>query len=319
MYSFEVGQPAPRTSTQAALTMNNKEIEHIKRMTSGATLTKVARETALHQFKDVCHLELNLQVKSFNVLQARHVKQVIDHLKGAGRSDRTLQNMMSHLRTAFEVFDRRKEADAEDMTNVAMGIAGASRKGTHIPLDVEMYLTATELLEIQRPGTAACLRLQKALGLRMEEAIQSDKSLLSWRQEIKLYGTISVHHGTKGGKARTVNLQEPTLKEAAFKAIEHAIGIAHNQENKRLILSVSLAGARKMYARDLSTVGLSGKLASHSARYAWSVERFNAYLSEGCESKEAKSRLSMDLGHGDGREDIISNVYLLSLKGQVAT
>lgn len=295
--------------------MNNKEIEHIKRMTSGATLTKVAREAALLHFKEVCHRELNLQIKSFKVLQSKHLKQVIEHLKAKGHSDRTLQNMMSHLRTALKVFERRSEADVPGMSNKSMGISGASRKGTHVPLDDFSFETAVTTLLEKRPGAAACLKLQRCLGLRMEEAIQSDKSLLSWIQEIKLYGTISVHHGTKGGKARTVNLQESTLKEAALTAIAYAIGIAKSQENKRLILSVSLAGARKMYARDLSAVGLSGKLASHSARYAWSVERFNAYISEGCEPKEAKSRLSMDLGHGDGREDIINNVYLLSMKG----
>jgi hypothetical protein len=70
--------------------MNLKEIEHVKNMTSGATLTKVARETALLQFNRVCHHELNLQVKSYHVLQAKHVKKVIDHLKEGGRTDRTL-------------------------------------------------------------------------------------------------------------------------------------------------------------------------------------------------------------------------------------
>lgn len=295
--------------------MNTKEIEHVKRMTSGATLTKVARESALHQFKDICHLELNLQVKSFQMLQAKHVKKVIDHLKAGGRSDRTLQNLMSHLRTALEVFDRRAEADAPAMSNHSMGISGASRKGTHIPMDEAIFNSAVQLLATQRPGTAACLMLQKYIGLRMEEAIQSDKSLSSWLQQLQMYGTVTVLHGTKGGKARMVNLQNEKLKEAALSAVRTSIAVARTHPNGRLIPSDSLQGARKMYSRDLASADLSGNLASHAARYAWAVQRFKAYQGEGCDIKEAKSRLSMDLGHGDGRVDIINNVYLLSLKG----
>lgn len=297
--------------------MNNKEIEHVKRMTAGSTLTKVAREAALFQFKDICHHELNLQVKSFQVLQSKHVKQVIDHLKAGGRSDRTLQNIMSHVRTALRVFGRSSDADAPEMSNAAMGIAGASRKGTHSPLDEQTFIRGVGLLATVRPGTQACLMLQKHIGLRMEEAVQADKSLASWLQQIEMYGTVTVLHGTKGGKARMVNLQNPKLKQAAIEAVNHAFVIGCKQQDGRLIPSATLEGARKMYGRDFAAVGLKGKLASHSARYAWAVQRFKAYVEEGCEIKEAKSRLSMDLGHGDGRQDIINNVYLLSLKGQI--
>ncbi len=297
--------------------MNNNEIEYVKKRSSGSTLTKVAREAALNQLKDICHLEINVQVKSFQALSAQHVKKVIDHLKKGGRSDRTLQNLMSHIRTALEMSGRREYADSPEMSNQTMGISGASRKGTHLPLGEQKFQAAVEKLSKKKPGAVACLNLQQNLGLRMAEAIMADQSLASWLQQLKMYGTISAIHGTKGGKARMINLQHPNLKQRALQAIENAIQVAHSHEGGRLIPSASLGGARKMYERNLASVGLTGKEASHSARYAWAVTRFSAYLEEGVDVKEAKSRLSVDLGHGDGRTDIINNVYLLSLKGQI--
>ena len=72
-----------------------------------------------------------------------------------------------------------------------------------------------------------------------------------------------------------------------------------------------------MYARDLAAADMVGAEASHSARYAWAIEQYRAYFADGCNPKEARSRLSMDLGHGDGRTDIIKNVYLLSEEGGI--
>jgi site-specific recombinase XerC len=297
--------------------MNNDEIEYVKSRSSGATLTKVAREAALRQFRDVCHLELNLQVKGFKALSASHIKKVIDHLKKGGRSDRTLQNLMSHIRAALRVFGRSEYADSAEMSNQVMGISGASRQGTHVALDDGKYLATVAELSPTRPGSAACLKLQSTLGLRMAESIMANQSVESWLNEIRLYKTVTVIHGTKGGRSRIVNLRHPDLYGPAEDAIQNAIRVTREDKEGSLIPSASLLGARKMYSRNLRAARLWGKEASHSARYAWALKRFQAYLDEGCEAKEAKSRLSMDLGHGDGRLDIINNVYLLSLKDQI--
>ena len=187
--------------------MNNKEIEFVKNKNSGSTLTKVAREASLLQFKNICHKVLNLQVKSFTDLKRSHIQKVVNHLYAQGRSLRTLQNVMAHLRTAMRTCRRDGLADSAAVSNLTLGISGSSRRGTHIPLDVKKFEVVRALYAEIRPGTVACLDLQLHLGLRMAEAILAPQSLQSWREQIKKYGTVSVVHGAKGGRTRVVALQ----------------------------------------------------------------------------------------------------------------
>jgi len=57
--------------------------------------------------------------------------------------------------------------------------------------------------------------------------------------------------------------------------------------------------------------GLTGKEAPHSLRYAYSHEATKWHMKNGLSRKEAEVMVSMDLGHGDGRGDYISKIYLL--------
>ena len=56
-------------------------------------------------------------------------------------------------------------------------------------------------------------------------------------------------------------------------------------------------------------LGLKGKIASHSLRYAFSHNLMKYYLDQGYPEKETLAMTSMDLGHGDGRGHYIKTVY----------
>ncbi|HGC4794889.1 TPA: DNA-binding protein, partial [Escherichia coli] len=55
--------------------------------------------------------------------------------------------------------------------------------------------------------------------------------------------------------------------------------------------------------------GLSGVKAPHSMRYHFSQEARQFYRKSGYGDKEIYARVSMDLGHGDGRGRYVKQVY----------
>ncbi|MEE4486010.1 DNA-binding protein, partial [Serratia ficaria] len=57
-------------------------------------------------------------------------------------------------------------------------------------------------------------------------------------------------------------------------------------------------------------VGLGGREASHSVRYAFAREQFKSYVEQGHTQAEARALTSIDLGHGDGRGRYVAMVYL---------
>lgn len=63
------------------------------------------------------------------------------------------------------------------------------------------------------------------------------------------------------------------------------------------------------YHRLAREVGLVGKYAPHSLRYAYCVDKIIELRDAGCNRKEATSLAANFLGHGDGRGRYVSMVY----------
>jgi site-specific recombinase XerD len=282
------------------------EIRQATRGAGGATLTKVARENNLKAFVRILKNDLNIQLKSFENLKASQVQKYVDHLKEKGISDRTIQNKLAHIRSALEEKGRGHFAHGEKLSNATLGVAGASRDGTHTAITEEKFIQARNDLEKTSPGAAAALSLQKTLGLRAQEAIKSPESLKHWQKSLEKGTQIHVIHGTKGGKSRMV---EPVDREKALEAIKTALEAVKAQEG-RLIPSSSLEGALRAYQRSCQSVGLEGKLASHSLRLNFAQAKFAQYIERGMDRKEALAACSLDLGHGDGRGTYVAQVYL---------
>ena len=159
-------------------------------------------------------------------------------------------------------------------------------------------------------GAWATASLQLELGLRAREAIQSVQSLSSWSKELAKTGMVTVVHGTKGGRVRVVDLREPTARARASEAVSRAIATA-KQSKGRLIPSDTLQGAARAYQRAMAEVGFVGAEASHALRCQFAQEQYDRHLQATESSEEALSRLSLDLGHGDGRGRYCAQVYLL--------
>ena len=179
---------------------------------SGSTLTKVAREHSIKHLAQSLR-QVGMAARLQNIT-ARHVERYISIQQDAGVSHRTLQNRMAHIRSELRAIGRDKLANSERLGSAALGIAGANRDGTHRALGQARYEQVLELARALHPGFAACLELQRELGLRMREAIQSGASLKWWERALQRGGRVHVLHGTKGGRARDTLPNDPQKASA---------------------------------------------------------------------------------------------------------
>jgi hypothetical protein len=284
-----------------------REIGRAVKAGGGSTLTKIARASSLAQISKILKNDLNIQVKSFEFLKVSHVERLIQHLQARGQSPRTSQNTMAHLRCALREVGREKFASDPRISNKKLGISGASRDGKHRAINLEEI--EMRILKLD-DGAAAATRLQMAIGLRAREAIQSSESLKSWLIELEKYDCLTISHGTKGGRTRIVRFITQESKQSALQAIKNAHQAAI-KNNGVLIPSKSLQGAARAHLRSMNAAGFQGEESSHALRCTWAQAQYNRYMEMlGGDKKEALSRLSMDLGHGDGRGRYVKQVYL---------
>lgn len=238
---------------------------------------------------------------------AKHVEHYIAGQRAAGVSDRTLQNRMSHIRGELAAIGRGKLADSERLGTKSLGIDGANRDGTHRAPSLDQYQAALAAMQELNAGHAACMQLQRELGLRSREAVMSGQSLRAWERSIERGAPVRVLHGTKGGRARDTY---PVAPERALDAIRAALEASRDQGGQ-LVQSKSLEGAMRAYGRSFEEVGMVKEFASHSLRCLYAQERFGQLLEQaGGDRKEALAATSLELGHGDGRGTYVAQVYL---------
>jgi site-specific recombinase XerC len=284
----------------------DQKVRDATRKAGGATLTKVARSAGLNMFFNVMKKELNIQVHTFEKLKTSQVKAYVDYLKRKGLKDRSIQNQMSHLRQALCAVNRHHFASSEPMSNKAFGVSGASRDGTHQALTELQYRAALAATKADKPGAAACMQLQRELGLRAREAIQSCESLKSWEKALTASVPCQVLRGTKGGRGRWTG---PVDVSRALAAVRDAIAVAKAQGGY-LIVSKNLESAARAYGRACEKVGMKGEHASHALRCMFAQDRYAMHLQRLGSRTEALAATSLDLGHGDGRGTYVAQVYL---------
>lgn len=90
----------------------------------------------------------------------------------------------------------------------------------------------------------------------------------------------------------------------------HRAGTIAAAQGGYLIESTSLEGAIKVYGREMKRVGFKGAEAPHALRYTWAQEQYARIRMKGMDESEALTRLSLDLGHGDGRGRYCKQTYL---------
>jgi site-specific recombinase XerC len=223
-----------------------------------------------------------------------------------GISAHSIQTEVSSIRRALEGAGRHIDV-VKIFTSESLGVPSCSRKGTGTAIDENVYQTA---LQNADAVTSAMMRLEKNIGLRINEVIECTGSLKSWDKVLQLGGVeLTVSSGTKGGKVRSVHIH-PQHREAVHAAVVAALAVTTGGKKHFFNDAKSGRAALDMYSKNLAALGVKGKNSSHSMRRAFAVKQYCAYLDAGYENKAALARLSLDLGHGDGRGRWVWNNYI---------
>lgn len=281
--------------------------------TDGSHLTRESRERIFERFADFCYSR-GFQLHQVSQIKDKHIHRFIQERLGkVGK--RTCQNEMSAIRKALIGGGREKYAIGPTISNTSLKIDDASRAGTKLAMPADLGENFITLAKEKDEGVAACLDLQRTLGLREKEALMSFKSLRDWENQLmRPAGSVIVSHGTKGGRARTTF---PIDRTQALTAVRFAREVVE-KNGGRLVNRDSLKQALDRYSRVCASVGMKGVYSSHSYRYAFAIHHIKDMMSVGISKREALAITSQYLGHGDGRGRWVEMVYARELKGTSA-
>lgn len=287
------------------------DLQRIGYQLGGAHLTRQARSATFNTFAKVIH-DLGYGIRAAPQIGGKHLAAFIAHRATQVVSARTRANELSHLRAVLVQIGKQGLARNPAYSNRALGVERGSRIGTKQPLSDAAIRAFQERMENRgRPGIAATLELQRALGLRETEAIRAGQAdtLCRWQRELVERGAVHVVEGTKGGRPRDVH---PANRDRAFAAIRQAQSVLEATGQRYLVTRADGAAAAnlKQAIGVYRNVCHRADVQSHAARYAFAHERVQAYRDQGYSEREARAATSQDLGHGDGRGRYIASVYV---------
>ncbi|EOG3908031.1 integrase domain-containing protein [Salmonella enterica] len=249
-----------------------------------------------------------IKLRHTNSIKTRHIVGYLQSRKEQGISVRTIQNERSVIRGVLNQAGRYKLAAPDNplLSNKSIGLEESSRAGTKLPLSSEEFHKAFKEVEKNNRGVAAAMLLSYTLGLRNKEAVESCKSVMTWKRAIETgHNSVRVVFGTKGGRPRNTVIVD---RDAVKRAISYAENVM-KENNGKLIDRPDIRKAIDTYRYHVRRAGLTGEKAPHSMRYHFSQEAKRLYESRGYTETEIFAQVSMDLGHGDGRGRYVKQVY----------
>jgi integrase len=226
-----------------------------QRAREGSYATQANRKAILHQMGEQLIAAGFQQLHAYD-LKGRHVHALLRQWQGDGLSPSTQKNRMSVLRWWAAHIGK---ADMLKATNDAYGIA----KRQPIPtVSKARQLSPEGLSRVQNAYVRMSLELQRAFGLRRQEAIKLKPHEADHGTELALQGS-----WCKGGQPRTIPLETPAQREVLDRA--KALARFHN---------ASLIPKHKTYAQQLHSYEGHCRRANldkmHGLRHAYAQERF---------------------------------------------
>jgi len=284
-----------------------KQLVTLARQGGGSFKTVSDRSKIASRFSERL-ATLNIQIRDVSHIKTKHIENYIRSRQDEKISSRTLQNEMAALRSILSQGGRNVLANPahDKLSNKALNISGASREGTKVAISDERLKEVLLTVSEKDRGIYLGVQLARYIGLRAEETVQSAKSLNTWRKSLEAGGNnIRVVFGSKGGRPRDATIFE---KKKVISLLNEAVRYVE-KNNGKLIDKPTLHQALDRYHNVLRESGMTGNIAPHSLRYAYSQDAVNHHLENGMSRKEAEALVSMDLGHGDGRGAYVARVY----------
>ena len=269
----------------------------------GSYATQSERQRILTLIADELHA-IGYRHMRATSLKPKHIEALVSHWQAKDLSIGTIKNRMSALRWWAEKINKQS-------------VVARSNKDYGIPdrcyvakTSKAKEVTQEQLARIKDEYVRMSLELQRAFGLRKEEAMKFTPSYADQGNHIRLKGSWA-----KGGRPRTV----PVRTKGQREILDRARGLAG---------SGSLIPSHRSYVQQSNVYENSTKRAGlsrlHGLRHAYAQERYEELTGWKCPATGGSNRkslsqeqreqdwgarliISSELGHG--REDI-TNVYL---------
>ncbi len=274
----------------------------------GARITKLQRKRICVDLLEWCFAN-GYPFNTFAGVTKEMVDAYILSLRDSGISVATLHNRVASIRRAISALG--KNPDDLGITAKAIGLESRNRTGTKEPIaDAHLQTAINTALEMGEHGFAIVLKLQRLLGYRGLESLMAIAELENHALDANKIasGNIAITSGTKGGRRRYTQIIHAraaetyaVIREALIYMKEHGFLVSGSK--------AGLKAARSRYHALAIKVGLVGKYAPHSLRYAYAAEKITELKNLGYNRQEALSSVAGFLGHGASRARYISMVY----------
>ncbi|MEX2257145.1 MAG: phage integrase N-terminal domain-containing protein [Woeseia sp.] len=269
----------------------------------GSFATQAKRAWLLSQIANQLH-ELGFRGMQARSLKAKHVRALVAHWQNQKLAIGTIKNRMSVLRWWARKVNRQSViANSNDRYGIGRRqLVATTSKAKDVSTD--------QLAKITDPYVALSLELQRAFGLRREEAIKFQPKFADRGDHLHLKAS-----WTKGGKARVIPIRTDAQR-ALIDRIHARVGNASLIPAER-----NYVQQLRIYTRQVMNAGLS-KL--HGLRHAYAQQRYHELTGWHCPAaggppartlnetqrvidRSARLTISHELGHE--REEI-TTVYL---------
>jgi len=269
----------------------------------GSFKTRVGRERQLTAIANQLH-DLGFRGLKATSLKQKHVQALVDHWLGQNLSPGTIKNRMSCLRWWAEKVNKRAVvAGSNDFYGIPdrQFVSEQSRAKD---------LAEEKLARVKDEYVRMSLRLQKAFGLRREEAIKIQPRWADRGKHLHLKAS-----WTKGGRERTVPIRTQAQRALLEQAQQLAGLGALIPRGKTYVEQM------RIYERHTANAGLSRM---HGLRHAYAQERYleltgwpsphaggpsKKDLTRAQQQRDQRARLTISNELGHVREQITA-VYL---------
>jgi integrase len=219
----------------------------------GSFETRVGRERQLSAIANQLH-ELGFRQLKATSLKQKHVQALVDHWLGQNLSPGTIKNRMSCLRWWAEKINKRNVVARSNE------IYGIPERQFVTPGSKAKELEEAQLAKVRDENARMSLRLQRAFGLRREEAIKLQPRWADRGDHLQLKAS-----WTKGGRERTV----PIRTKAQRALLERAKQLAGT--GSLIPRGRSYIEQLRIYERHTANAGLSKM---HGLRHAYAQQRY---------------------------------------------
>jgi integrase len=146
--------------------------------------------------------------------------------------------------------------------------------------------------------------------LRVETSYCRSNSYVKINQSVDMTSAfIDIFEGTKGGRARTVEMIQ-ARKEETIAVILQSLAYAKDNSGHLLVGNkLGLKAARSIYHYLCIQAGLVGEISMHSLRYLYATEKLQELKAQGFTRKEAGQWVARSLGHEASRDRYVRRVY----------